>query len=163
MRRSTANIIVDMVIGAAFVMSLSSTRHEMLHIGVGVVLLCGSAAHVALHRRWLITQTRRTFAGHSIRKRGCQRVRTSLTTKANYMLDVTIFAAFAACAISGIALLLSTSATLTGVHSMSGGLFAAGTLAHMVLKWKSLMRITRSAFRRSLAHFGRTAKRSADA
>ena len=51
MRRSTANIIVDMVIGAAFVMSLSSTRHEMLHIGVGVVLVCGFVAHVALHRK----------------------------------------------------------------------------------------------------------------
>ena len=90
-------------------------------------------------------------------------MRVSLTTKASYILDVMIFAAFAVCAVSGIALLLSTDAALTEIHSMSGGLFAVGTLAHMMLKWRSLMRITRKAFEMSLALFGRTARRSADA
>ena len=163
MNRSSANVVVDMVIGAAFFISLSSARHEILHIGAGIVLVCGSAAHVALHRRWLITHTRRVFDGRSVRRRVCERVRVSLTTKVNYMLDVMIFAAFAVCAVSGIALLLSTSATLTGIHSMSSGLFAVGTLAHMMLKWRSLMRITGKVFRRMLTLFVRTAKRSADA
>ena len=163
MNRSSTNVAVDMVIGAAFFISLSSTGHEILHIGAGIVLVCGSAAHVALHRRWLIAHTRRVFVGRSIRRRGCERVRVSLITKVNYMVDIMIFAAFAICAVSGIALLLSTSATLTGIHSMSSGLFAGGTLAHMMLKWRSLVRITGKVFRRMLALFGRTAERSADA
>ena len=163
MNRSSVNVVVDMAIGAAFFISLSSTRHEILHIGAGIVLVCGSAAHIALHRRWLITHTRWMFAGRSIRRRGCESGRISLATRTNYILDLMIFATFAVCAVSGIALLLSTSATLTGIHSMSSGLFAVGTLAHMMLKWRSLMGITGKVFRRMLALFARTAKRSADA
>ena len=158
MNRSTINMTVDIVIGGAFLLSTFSIRNDLLHIVAGIILVTGSIIHIALHWKWIIRHTKRIRGAATA---DSYRGKASLITRANYALDVAICSMLAVCAATGLALVFINASSLASIHSMSGGLFAIGTFAHMALKWKSLLAITKRALRTVLDPRGRRRSRSA--
>ena len=163
MKRASANMAVDMVIGAAFVASLISTRHDLTHLGVGVVLACGSVTHIVLHGRWMVRQTKIVFGRREASDDARRRMKTRPLTMVNYTVDMTVFVMFAVCAVTGLALVFTEDAMIVSTHSAAGGLFAAGVLAHMTLKWRSLLMITERAFKKAQTAIGGSRTIRADA
>ena len=98
MNRASAKIVVDMVIGAAFVTSLTSMRHEALHVGAGIVLVIGSAIHIALHWRWMAKHTKNALGNCVTPRCPSSHRETSSMTRMNYLLDMAILAMFMICA-----------------------------------------------------------------
>lgn len=158
MNRSTINMTVDIVIGGAFLLSAFGIRNDLLHIVAGIILVTGSIVHIALHWEWIVRHTKRTRGAATA---DGYRGKTSRITRVNYALDMTICSMFAVCAATGLALVFIDASWLTSIHTMSGGLFAIGTFAHMALKWKSLLTITKRALRTALGPRGRRRSRPA--
>ena len=163
MNRASAKIVVDMIIGAAFVISLTSMRQESLHVGAGIVLVIGSAIHIALHWRWVAKHTKNALGSCVIRGSPPSHRETSSTTRVNYLLDMAILAMFMICAGTGLAFAFTDSTPFLSAHKFSGGVFAIGVLVHMTVKWRSLMSITEKVLRRTVGFFNHARTRSAEA
>lgn len=163
MNRASAKIVVDMVIGAAFVTSLTSMRHDALHVGAGIVLVLGSAIHIALHWRWVAKHTKKAL-GNCVAPGGPPSYReTSSIARVNYPLDMAILAMLIICACTGLTFAFADSAALLSAHKLSGGMFTIGVLVHMTLKLRNLMSITEKVLRKTAGFFNRARTCSAEA
>ncbi len=111
------------MMGVLFIATAFSWRNSWTHLVLGSVLAVAVAAHLWLHRQWLIRQARRMVSPGD----KPLRVRTRL----DLLVDMSIGAMFIVSAISGAVILLSDGPLWTGLHSVSSWSVFLGFIVHL--------------------------------
>ena len=133
-RRTKFNLFLDVVLTAAFLVSLKPfvtgmAFHEWLGLAFGV----GLALHTALHWRWVVGITTKLFG------------KLPLKTRVYYTLDAALLAAFTTIIVSGVVMSTTVlpllgvqgivSLTVAQVHSLASYLTLALLGVKLALHW----------------------------
>jgi hypothetical protein len=135
--RATTNLVLDLVIAAAFLVAVNPSLLGLpIHEWFGLVFAAVLVAHLVLHFEWIVTAARRVFAG---RGRGL---------RLNSAVDLVLFVSLTAAVLSGLMISKHVMATFglspapnhawKGIHSFASNTAIVAMGLHLGLHWNWL-------------------------
>ena len=158
MKRSNLNSIVDAMTGITFIITTLSFEDFYLHIAAGLFMTSGVVVHLALHRKWIVIQTKKMLRSYS--ENDARRKRKRKNINFNYILDLFIGIMFVISTFSGIALIVLDDTSWISMHRSSSWLLVIGALAHITLHWRWILNMIRITVSRSPLTDNATVSRS---
>lgn len=152
--RARTNLVLDVVIGAAFLAAANPPLTGLaIHEWLGLAFGAAMVAHLVLHWEWLATATTRLFARGGRGKR------------LNYAVDLFLFVSLTAVTLSGLLISTHVAAALglplqpdrawRGIHSFAADASIAALGLHLGLHWNwlalNLPRLAGSKRRRAVS------------